>query len=117
MVCHVIWTFANDISIGIKNGQIKVDASVLGDEKDELRLPQNMANMAAGSAGTSAPNAAPAIAAPKPARPQPGENVLIPLNSSDQTFSDIRDVSIEQLGVYLQVGVERGSKICFFCIM
>ena len=84
-----------DEIVGINNGQIRVDASVLGDEKDELKLPQNVA-AAAGGPGQ-------ATATPKqPQRPAPGEKIFIPLNNTDPTYADIRDVSIEQLGAYLQ---------------
>lgn len=82
-----------DEVVGIHGGKIHVDATVLGDEKDELKLPQNIA----GAAGT------PAAAIKEPAmRHLPGEKVDILLDSSDVTYADIRDLSIEQLGAYLQ---------------
>ena len=81
-----------DEVVGIHNSTINVDATVLGDEKDELKLPQSVAN--------ASPSAAP-VQERTPLR-LPGEKVDIPLDSTDSTYADIRDLSIEQLGAYLQ---------------
>ena len=78
-----------DDLIGIENGKIKVDASILGDDKDDQ----------ISSGGKSA--------ATHPAKQQetkrlPGEKVAIPLNNSDTIFAESRDLSIERLGAFLQ---------------
>lgn len=92
MVSPLTYEGLIDEVVGIHNGKIRVDASVLGDEKDELKLPQNIAGASAGAA--PAKDTAPAHL--------PGEKVDICLDSSDATYADIRDLSIEQLGAYLQ---------------
>lgn len=93
MVSPLTYEGLIDEVVGIHNGKICVDASVLGDEKDELKLPQNVAS--------ASPSAAPATKEQAP-RHLPGEQVYIRLDSTDATYADIRDLSIEQLGAYLQ---------------
>ena len=80
-----------DEVLGIENGRIKVDSSVLGDDKD---IPAALsAGKAAGAANT----------APEPKKSlAPGEKATVLLNSTDTVFSEIRDLSIERLGAYLQ---------------
>lgn len=96
MVSPLTYEGLIDEVVGIHNGKIHVDAAVLGDEKDELKLPQNIANAAAATPG--------APATPKDRAPVhlPGEKVFISLDNTDSTYADIRDLSIEQLGAYLQ---------------
>lgn len=85
-----------DEIVGIENGRIKVDAALLDDEKD---MP-----LGGAAAGGAAPTPAPA---PAPKR-APGEKVSLALNNSDNIYGEIRDLSIERLGAYLQ---ERAIRI------
>jgi hypothetical protein len=75
--------------IGIENGRVKLDASIIGDEKE---LPQQL-QQPKGSNSTSS-SAAPPRA--------PGEKVPVILNNADPIFAEVRDLSIERLGAVLQ---------------
>ena len=78
-----------DELIGIEYGKASVDASVIGDIADpKMNIP-----------GVDEANQPPPP--PKPTY-QPGDKVALVLNNSDPIYSDIRDVSIERLGVYMQ---------------
>lgn len=76
--------------LGIENGRVKLDASVIGDEKD---LPQQLQQPKASSASSAAE-------APRPRAP--GEKVSVILNNVDPIFAECRDLSIERLGAVLQ---------------
>jgi hypothetical protein len=90
-----------DEVLGIQNGHIYADASLLGeDSKDDLKLPQNITSAVAANSG-AVETSTKTVKRTGPTY-LPGEKVFIPLNSTDLTFSDIRDLSIEQLGAYLQ---------------
>lgn len=85
-----------DECIGIENGRVKVDASILGDEKDnQLNIPQlkGSEQQAALAAATALIN--------EPKR-QAGEKVALPLNNTDAIFKECRNLSIERLGPFLQ---------------
>lgn len=86
-----------DEIIGIENGRIKVDVSILGaDDKDE---PMKVSDDAEATI-TSAPSTSTATATNT--KRLPGEKVSIVLNNSDTVFSDVRNLSVEKLGAYLQ---------------
>jgi len=73
-----------DDFIGIENGRIKVDASILGDEKEKSA---DASNLDVGKASKT----------------KKEEKVAVPLNNSDAVFADIRNLTIEKnLGSYLQ---------------
>ena len=82
-----------DDLIGIENGKIKVDASILGEDS---------ATTAADASGAGA--GAGAATLPKKTQPGGGDStkVAVPLNNSDSIFAEIRDLSIERLGTFLQ---------------
>ena len=99
-----------DDCVGIDNGRVKVDAAVLGDEKDvppPLQLPSSTSSSASSNAQQQQVLAA-AIASSaadsggEGKKYQPGEKVALPLNNSDNVFKECRDLSIEALGTYLQ---------------
>jgi hypothetical protein len=73
-----------DDTFNIENGKIKVDASVLGTEEVEL--------------GGKAPATPSATAAAL----KSGEKVIMNLTGSDSIFMEIRNLSIERLGSYMQ---------------
>jgi hypothetical protein len=77
--------------IGIENGRVKLDVSIIGDEKDlpqQLQQPKGSSSSAA-SAEASKPRV-------------PGEKVPVTLNNTDPIFAECRDLSIERLGAVLQ---------------
>lgn len=75
-----------DDLIGIESGRIKVDASILGEDKDDQLG-------AGGPKGQSV----------EKTKRAPGEKVAIPLNNSDTIFAEIRNLTIERnLGSFLQ---------------
>jgi len=89
-----------DELIGITNGCIKLDASVLGDDKDDQlvgpegsKMPQLVATAEASGGGVPESSTTP--------RSTPGEMSLA-LNNSDMIFAEIRDLSIERLAKILQ---------------
>lgn len=91
-----------DEIISIENGRIKLDASVLGDERDD-QLPLKMPAIP-GMAMPEVPVAEPAPVAKR----APGEKVALSLNNNDVIFAEIRDLSIERIGAFLQ---ERAIRI------
>lgn len=91
-----------DEIVTIENGRIKLDASVMGDESDD-QLPLKMPTIP-GMAMPDVPAAEPAAALKR----APGEKVALSLNNSDVIFSEIRDLSIERIGAFLQ---ERAIRI------
>lgn len=68
-----------------------VDASILEDEKDPP-----LGGLGGGAAAPAA-----AAAAPAQKRP-PGEKIPVALNNTDSIYAEIRDLSIERLGGFLQ---------------
>ena len=80
-----------DELIGIDYGKVSVDASVIADIADPPRLPN--------FPGMDQP-----IIPPQPPTPayQPGDKVTLILNNCDPIYYDIRDISIEKLGMYMQ---------------
>ena len=76
-----------DEVIGIENGRIKIDPSLLGEEKDDP---------------TTNTATAPSSSKRIPSSTVPGEKVPVPLNNTDPVFAEIRDLSIERLGLFLQ---------------
>jgi len=85
--------------VGIENSKIKLDSSIINDGKDE-QLPIKIPNV-------------PGVDLPTPNESikrdvQPGDMVTVTLNSSDLIYTEIRDLSIEQMGPFLQ---ERAIKI------
>ena len=89
-----------DEVIGIENGKIKLDSSIINDGKDE-QLPIKMPNVPGMELPTQSEPA-------KRDTTQPGDVVTVTLNSSDLIYSEIRDLSIERMGPFLQ---ERAIKI------
>jgi hypothetical protein len=73
-----------DEIIGIENGRIKIDSTLLGEDKDDP------------SANAPSSKKAPTTTA------VPGEKVPVSLNNTDPVFAEIRDLSIEKLGSFLQ---------------
>lgn len=70
---------------------------MIGDIAEPPKLP-NFANMSLDSAVAPAPPPAPA---PKPVY-KPGDKLSLTLTNSDPIFHDIRNISIERLGAYMQ---------------
>lgn len=93
-----------DECVGIENGRVKLDASVLGDEKDSpppLQMPSSGGNtqqqqvIAAAIASSAADGG-------DNKKYLPGDKVALSLNNTDNVFKECRDLSIESLGTYLQ---------------
>lgn len=90
-----------DDLIGIDNGRIKVDASILGEDKT-AELGGGGGGGAAAAAGGGKQSASNPVAADKPKR-SADDKVTVPLNNSDSIFAEIRNLTIEKnLGVFLQ---------------
>lgn len=90
-----------DEVFGIENGRIKVDASLLGEDKSaQLNIPASMRGTSA-EQQIAAATAAATLDEPE-LKKLPGEKVALPLNNSDGVFKECRDLSIEALGSYLQ---------------
>ena len=77
-----------DELMGINNGYIKVDRSIIGDDKDKEKEKDGGAST--GDAGASAPGDA-----------AKRSKVSVPLNSNDQLYAEIRDLNVEKLGSFL----------------
>jgi vacuolar protein sorting-associated protein 33A len=92
-----------DECMGIDNGRVKVDMSVLGDDKDTppALLPpssssdQQQQQVIAAAIASSANEG-------ETRKYLPGDKVAIALNNTDVVFKECRDLSIEALGTYLQ---------------
>lgn len=86
-----------DDLIGIDNGRIKVDSSILGEDKT-AELGGSAATGGGGKQSASNPVDAPI----KPKR-STEDKVIVPLNNSDSIFAEIRNLTIEKnLGAFLQ---------------
>lgn len=94
MVTPLTYEGLIDEIVEIQQGKIRLDPSLLGDENDET-LSIKMPPSAVGIAMPEVP------VAPLSKR-NPGEKVSIALNNSDIIYSEIRDLSIERIGSFLQ---------------
>jgi len=83
-----------DELIGLDYGKILVDARIVGDIADPPKLPDLPGMEAAGTNKGAQPPPPPAFS--------PDEKITLMLNAGDPIFGDIRDTSIEKLGVYMQ---------------
>ncbi|CAE7635683.1 VPS33, partial [Symbiodinium microadriaticum] len=81
-----------DEFLGIENGRVKIDASLLSDEKDQLSIP---------SIPGVSQQPIREVASAEPRR-APGDKVFLPLSNVDVVYSEIRNLSIEALGPFLQ---------------
>ena len=89
MVTPLTYEGLVDDLIGIENGRIKVEASILGDDKSDLTAGP-------GSAKTQQQQ-------PDKPKRNPNEKVSVPLNNSDSIFAESRNLTIEKnLGAFLQ---------------
>lgn len=83
-----------DDLIGIENGKIKVDASILGED--------SATTDASGAAGAAPPHNKKSQQLSGGGGVDSNAKVAVPLNNSDFIFAEIRDLSIERLGAFLQ---------------
>lgn len=83
-----------DDLIGIENGKIKVDASILGED--------SATSDASGAAGAAPPHNKKSQQLSGGGGVDSNAKVAVPLNNSDSIFAEIRDLSIERLGAFLQ---------------
>ena len=98
-----------DEIIGIENGRIKIDPCLLGEDKGDDPSGGVGSNAVAGSnATTGVTNQASSSSSSSSNKGQtkggvpPGEKVPISLSNNDPVFAEIRDLSIERLGSFLQ---------------
>lgn len=78
-----------DDIIGIENGKIKVDASILGNDDSH-----DLSQMKMGQ-GTN-------VVQSEQKKVNPGDKITLTLNNNDSIFAEIRDLSIERIGSYMQ---------------
>ena len=95
-----------DELIGIDFSKITVDAKIIGDIAEPPKLP-NFANMSLDGAVAGGANGANGANPPVPhtsSTPQykPGDKLSLILTDSDPIYHDIRNISIENLGAYMQ---------------
>lgn len=88
-----------DDIIGIENGKIKVDASILGNDESndlsQMKMGQGMN-----------------VVVPEAKKANPGDKVTLTLNNNDSIFAEIRNLSIERIGSYMQEKAIHIREIC-----
>lgn len=86
-----------DEFIGIQNGAIKVDPSLVGDDPKEAASAGAAASSSAGKGGGGAAGGS----GGKTGGGSGGEPVTVALNSNDPLYTEIRDLHLEVLGLQL----------------
>lgn len=94
MVTPLTYEGLIDEIVGIENCRIKVDSSVIGDDKDDS-TPAGLTGPGLGTTNKQAQ-------ADKRKPPVDTGPVVVHLNSSDAVFGEVRDISIEKLGFIFQ---------------
>lgn len=95
-----------DDIIGIQNGKIRVEASLLGsDESNELAPSKT--TVSTGKSTSTKSNLKHfylwlSLAAEPAKKINPGDMVTLVLNNNDSIFAEIRNLSIERIGSYMQ---------------
>eukprot|EP01038_Epipyxis_sp_PR26KG_P009327 gene9327-12565_t len=89
-----------DDIFGIENNCINVDQSLLSDEKEVMGMTANKGGTAAEKAAAAAASAAANMSNQRVLAP--GEKASILLTNNDSIYAEIRDLSIERLGSFLQ---------------
>lgn len=87
-----------DDTVGIEKGRVRLDAAVLGSAEQQDAMSVKMA----AQSGTEAAAAAAVAASANASRAAAGDKIPVMLNNNDAIFAEIRDLSIETLGAYLQ---------------
>lgn len=92
MVTPLTYEGLVDDTLSIENSKIKVEASLLGADEPEPSLTLNASNKLEAKPAESKAER----------RLNPDEKVTVLLNSSDSIYAEIRNLSIERIGSYMQ---------------